>query len=151
MDIPGCRKAWRFSEPAPCVSPNISTCGSCEPPERDYLIGFYNTLAMIQTECFMGRSVHSRWHLLTDADMKHLEWLHEHVRNEYEHFVPKLYMAPSEDLLHATRICLAGSDAVLFESNNVLFQEVPQEPLRALLSSVIGKVDDHGKKLGKIG
>jgi len=140
--IPECKKAWRFSEPAPCAPPNTSTRCSAQPSDRNYLIGFYDTLAMIQTECFMGRFVHSRWRFLPDMDMKHLEWLHERIRNEYEHFVPKFYIAPARDLLQASRICIDVSDNVLFESNNVLFHGMSQEPLRSLLRSVFGKVND---------
>lgn len=141
-----CKRAWRFSEPAPCKTPQPTTGIAAKLANRDYLIGFYDALAMIQTECFMGRFVHSRWSLLPDADMRHLEWLHERIRNEYEHFIPKLYIAPSQDLLRAAHICLAGSDSMLFESNNVLFHAVSQEPLRSLMNSVLEKVHEHERE-----
>jgi len=144
--VSGCRKAWRFSEPAPCAPPNISTSKSAQSPKRDHLIQFYDAVAMIQTECFMGQPGHSSWRRLPDTEMKDLEWLHEHVRNDYEHFVPKTYSAPSRDLLHAASVCLACSETLLSESNNVLFHEVPSK-LRSLLRSVLGTIYDHEKKV----
>lgn len=144
--VSGCKDAWRFSEPAPSAPPNMARSSAAQTPDRDYLIGFYDALAMIQTECFMGRFVHSRWRLIRDANMEHLEWLHEGVRNEYEHFVPKLYVAPSRDLLLAASICITASDDVIFESQNVLFHEMPPDQLRTLLKSVIGKIHEHETK-----
>ena len=145
-DIPQCRKAWRFSEPSACAPPRVSTSNPAQSRHRDFLIGLYDALAMIQTECFMDRSVHSRWQRVSDQDMQHFEWLHERVRNEYEHFIPKLYIAPSSDLLHAASLCLTTADVVVFESNNVLFHEMPRETLRNLLKSVLAKVDEHEKQ-----
>jgi hypothetical protein len=141
-----CRKAWRFSEPAHCPRPNISTSKSAQSPEREHLIHFYDALAMIQTECFMGQPGHSSWRPLPDSEMKDLEWLNECVRNDYEHFVPRSYGAFSQDLLHSASVCLAGSQALLSESNNVLFHDVPPQ-LRGLLRSVLETIYDHEKRV----
>ena len=78
---------------------------------------------MIQTECFMGQLVHSKAVPLADDSMATLEWLHERVRNEYEHFVPKYYSSPVSDLVAATDLCLRVAQALLFESGNARLQE----------------------------
>ncbi len=144
--IPQCSKAWRFSEPATCGPPSRSPSSPAQPPDRDYLIGFYDALAMIQTVCFMGRFAHSRWQRIPDQDMGHFQWLHERVRNEYEHFVPKLYLAPARDLLHVASRCLATSDFVIFESNNVLFHEMPPETLRSLMTSALARIHEREER-----
>jgi hypothetical protein len=38
----------------------------------------------------MGQFVHSAVVPVCDEDMKTLEWLHEEIRNEYEHFIPSI-------------------------------------------------------------
>ncbi len=86
----------------------------------DFLIPYYDALAMIQTECFMSRFVHSKVVSVTDAEMKLLEWLHENVRNEYEHFVPKYYLAPVNDLIECSSICVKLSNELLFKCGNVV-------------------------------
>jgi hypothetical protein len=90
-----------------------------EPKFDDYLISFYDSLAMIQTECFMHKFVDSKEVLVSDDEMKQLEWLHENIRNEYEHFVPKSYSAPSLDLIELTILSLHLSKKLLFDSKNV--------------------------------
>lgn len=115
--VHGCKKAWRFSAPAPCEQPDPSLPRAEEP--EDYLIGFYDALAMIQTDCFMGQFVHSKVVPVPDESMATLEWLHERIRNEYEHFVPKYYSSPVVDLVAATDLCLRVAQALLFESGNV--------------------------------
>jgi len=135
---PSCRLAWRYSLPEPCEAPPMPTT-DVEPEQvkRDeYLIGFYDAVAMIQTECFMGQLVHSRIVAVCDADMKTLEWLHEEIRNEYEHFVPKGYMAPVQDLLAAAASCLRLARMCLFESGNILFHSVPRDRLERLFQQV---------------
>lgn len=116
-----CKIAWRFSAPAPCDPPDPSLPRAEEPD--DHLIGFYDALAMIQTDCFMGQSVHSKVVPVADESMATLEWLHQRVRNEYEHFVPKYYSSPVVDLVAATDLCLRVAQALLFESENVRLEE----------------------------
>jgi hypothetical protein len=136
--VPGCRLAWRYSQPEPCQAPPMPTIDAePEQAKRDeYLVGFYDALAMIQTECFMGQLVHSKIVAVSDADMKTLEWLHEEIRNEYEHFVPKGYMAPWQDLVMAAATCRQLAQMCLFESGNILFHDVPRDRLEQLLQHV---------------
>ena len=114
---------------------------------EEYLIGFYDALAMMQSECFMGQFTHSKTVPLPDDDMKTLEWLHERIRNEYEHFVPKYYSAPVTDLLGATRLSLDVSGRLLFESVNVLFHAIAQDDLQTLFDGVIAALS---RKAGEV-
>ncbi|MCJ7800991.1 MAG: hypothetical protein MUP82_01385, partial [Candidatus Marinimicrobia bacterium] len=70
INIKGCNKAWRFSIPIHSKKPEVLKGRSKTPLENDYLIGFYNALAMIQTECFMARYVMSKPINITDDGMK---------------------------------------------------------------------------------
>ena len=146
VPISDCRKAWRFSDPAVCSQPTVST--SVEVPlavGKEHLIGFYDALAMIQTECFMHRFMFSKSILISNEDMKTFEWLHESIRNEYEHFVPKFYWAAVHELLMVTELCLSVSKALLFESGNILFHTVLKEPLEELLDAVFKGVVSHSR------
>ncbi|MDD1778938.1 MAG: hypothetical protein LUQ65_12305 [Candidatus Helarchaeota archaeon] len=151
VPIKGCRKAWRFSDPAVYTQLPMST--SVEVPlavGKEYLIGFYDALAMIQTECFMGGVIFhkpiliSEW--ISDEEMKTFEWLHEDIRNEYEHFKPKFYRVGVHELLMAAELCLSVSKVLLFESVNVIFHTVTKKSLKELLESVFKGVVSHSKR-----
>ena len=114
--ISGCDKAWRFSKPVECEPPEFIP--KLSSPE-DFLISFYDALAMIQSECFMKRSFISKTIFVPDEEMKALEWLHENVRNEYEHFKPELYGAPIFDLGKTSIISLILTKKLIFETGNV--------------------------------
>lgn len=103
---------------------------------QDYLIGFYDALAMIQTKCFMGQFVHSAVVPVCDEDMKTLEWLHEEIRNEYEHFIPKYYTAPVQDLLVAADLCLHLAHKLLFDSENVRFRAISRKILEGSFKEI---------------
>jgi hypothetical protein len=132
-----CKKAWRFSTPATCKAPRLVENNRQTEP-GDYLIGFYDALAMIQTDCFMGHFVHSRIVPVSDPEMRTLEWLHERIRNEYEHFVPKYYTAPVTELAAAAAVCVRLSKTLLFESGNVLFHGIPREELERRIDTILG-------------
>lgn len=133
VSVKGCSCAWRFSKPKTCEEPTGNKVGKSQHDNQDYLIGFYDALAMIQTECFMGKYVHSNSVPVSDIQMKTLEWLHERIRNEYEHFVPKFYTAPINDLLEAAELCLHLAIALLFKSGNVLFVDDTSNNIKVLL------------------
>ena len=120
IKIDECEKAWRFSEPKACEEAN-------EQPKNktnsNFLISFYDTLAMVQTECFMKRYIHSKAIYIENEKMKLLEWLHEKIRNEYEHFIPKLYIAPIYDLLYVSNLCMDISKKLIFKSGNIIIYE----------------------------
>ncbi len=134
IDIKGCKKAWRFSVPIHSKKSEELNIKSEIPPFDDYLKSFYDVLAMIQTECFMARYVMSKPIKITDDEMKKLEWLHEKIRNEYEHFIPKLYLAPILDLLEASLICIDKTENLIFKSGNIFQSDLPDT-----IISLLGK------------
>jgi hypothetical protein len=142
VPIEGCKPAWRFSDPVVCPQPSESTINDVflknvfRPLHKARLIGFYDALAMIQTECFMHQSISSKSIPISDEDMKTFKWLHENIRNEYEHFLLESYWAPVYDLLWAVQRCLSVSKELLFESGNVDFHKVTKESLKELLELV---------------
>jgi hypothetical protein len=83
------------------------------------LIGFYDALAMIQAECFMNQWYSGGPVPVSDEDMQTLQWLHECVRNEYEHFVPKFFHAPRSSLAGAGTLCLHLASALLYNKHPV--------------------------------
>lgn len=133
--IQGCTSAWRFSDPQPCDAPQIDPSARRAEPD-EYLIGFYDALAMIQTECFMDQFTHSKVVPVSDEDMRTLEWLHERIRNEYEHFIPKYYSAPVTDLVAAAGLSLRLAGQLLFQSGNPLFHSTPRAQLEELFDQV---------------
>ena len=142
VKIDGCDKAWRFSDPVASAQPPENRINEVflknvfRSLDEAWLIGFYDALAMIQTENFMQQFIFSKSIMISDEDMKAFEWLHESIRNEYEHFIPKLYWAPVYDLLWVTQHCLSVSKELLFESGNVDFHKVTKESLKQLLELV---------------
>jgi hypothetical protein len=136
VPVPGCSQAWRFSEPVLCAEPEIDYTQIPELRRDDYLISFYDALAMIQSECFMHQYVMSREVAVSDDEMKQLEWLHEDIRNEYEHFVPKGYSAPVRTLIQLTILSLRVSREVLFDSKNV-FPSSDHEKIAGTIDNII--------------
>lgn len=118
-DIEGCSKAWRYSEPVLEIPPcSLEQEGSKSDPSNR-LLGFYDLLAMIQAPCFMIQYIHSAVVSISDTEMQLLEWLHEKIRNDFEHFIPKTLLVPSDDCLRVSRICLRLAIDILMKSNNV--------------------------------
>jgi hypothetical protein len=118
-NIKECDKAWRYSNPLLEAPPPFEEKGAAVPPPDDHLFGFYDLLAMIQTPCFMIRYVHSAVVSVSDAEMRLLEWLHESIRNDFEHFIPKILLALSDDCLEASETCLRLAIRLVTTSNNI--------------------------------
>ncbi|MFH0989813.1 MAG: hypothetical protein V1799_07345 [bacterium] len=144
--IPGCKKAWRFS--APITVQSHFQGGHTEMPSEDFLIPFYDALAMVQADCFMHRFVDSIAVKVSDQEMSILEWLHEAIRNEYEHFVPKAYSSPIKHLLQAAQLAILKAYACLLDSNNVSFysHSVTLSNMECKLNSVMAIIDSHFSK-----
>ena len=142
--IPGCKHAWRFSSPVE-VKRLFENVERTLPPEENYLIPFYDALAKAQAELFMLQFGHSQVVKLTNAELKTLEWLHENIRNNYEHFVPMAFTAPTKKLLVASRLALCTAQACLFESNNVLYfdHSIPKAKMEDMIVHLIDLVDSH--------
>ena len=104
-----CKFAWRYS--APMVVKNINA-SDFKPSDnilknkKEYLLGFYDLLAMIQTECFMRKYDIVMPINLKDKQIQLLEGLHEQVRNEYEHFIPILYAVNKTGIINSSDLCL---------------------------------------------
>ena len=96
------------------------------------LVGFFELLAMIQTECFMSRMVQTRPVVVSDGDMRTLEWLHRSIRNEFEHFMPKVYGADLGDLRQGAKTSVALSLRLLEESGNIWLLDQHADLLPAL-------------------
>lgn len=166
QSIPGCKHGWRFSTPTIVQSffgsdksgQRSSWAGRIvsfvrnlfrrqKPPAKseDFLIPFHDALAMVQAGCFMHQYVHSQAVSISDREMNLMEWLHERIRNEYEHFIPKGYSAPVNDLLQATKVALAKASACLFESNNVIYysHSVPKSEMQSMFQRVVALVESH--------
>jgi len=119
VSIKECHYAWRFSEPKLCDPPKIENLQNILRPEK-YLKGFYDLLAMIQSDCFMSRYVMSTPVHISDQKILSIEWLHGYVRNEFEHFIPKTYSVNKKNLKDASLACLELAYELLFDSKNVL-------------------------------
>lgn len=149
--ISGCELAWRFSNPAIVGSFPRNDSLPATSNSEDYLISFYDALAMVQTECFAHQYVHSQEVQFTDEEMKLLEWLHENIRNRYEHFVPMSYSAPIRDLLLAAQVAVSKARASVFDSHNVLFfdHSVPEASFRDKFDNVLAMIDSAFDRLDK--
>lgn len=133
----GCKKAWRYTQPVtieerelPSANTGDSGTGNNNDDWDDIvsfasrdLRGFYDMLAMIQAECFMEQYCDATPVHVTDEEMWLLEWLHEEIRNEYEHFMPKTYGVCCHTVTKATLTCLSISKKLLNESGNIISYE----------------------------
>ena len=120
-NIDKCKHAWRYSNPIPTREPTIMKDPFDINDISDYLQSFYELLAKIQAECFMSHYVHSKPIQVSIDEMILLEWLHEKIRNEFEHFIPKYYSVSIPDLIDSSILCMKLSYKLLFESGNVIF------------------------------
>ena len=152
ISIDGCDKAWRFSIPEslnPQPEPfeqendtNTTETPSDDRPMDDFLVPFYDALAMIQAENFMETMVHSKKVSVSNEDMHNLELLHESVRNPYEHFVPCTRLAPKTLLCSVTKLCISLSRELLFESGNVHFYiETEKEGITNFINQISSKLE----------
>ena len=79
IPVVGCRKAWRFSPPQPCSPPKLAPApaqAQDSVADNEHLIGFYDLLAMTQTDCFMGHVYGARPAQISDEELREIEWLH---------------------------------------------------------------------------
>ncbi len=120
VSVKGRKYAWRYSDPAVIREP--PTLEDNHHPTRvsDYLQSFYELLAKVQTKCFMSQYFDSKPIQINDNEVALLEWLHEEIRNEFEHFIPKLYSVSTSDSIASSILCLELTFKLLFESRNVI-------------------------------
>jgi hypothetical protein len=143
--VAGCNFAWRFSIPVVVDSFFQSNTAEATTDSDDFLIPFYDALAMIQTECFVHQYVHSQEVTFTDEEMKLMEWLHEYIRNKYEHFVPKGYSAPIQSLLLVSKVALNKARQSLFHTQNVHFIDHPisQKLMQDKFVAILKIIESH--------
>lgn len=135
ININKCKHAWRYGDPIPTQDPKIINDPFDITEMSDYLQNFYELLAKIQAECFMSQNVFSSKSIqISNDEMILLEWLHERIRNEFEHFIPKHYSVLISDLVDSSILCLKFSFKLLFESGNVIFHTD-----NSLMKSIIDK------------
>lgn len=140
IPVIGCKKAWRFSPPQPCSRPQFAP-GQAQHSIADdeRLIGFYDLLAMIQTECFMGHLHGARPATISDEELREIEWLHDNVRNEFEHYIPKSYYVDISVLIPAAHLALRLTKWILYDSHTVLSIFIPRGT-RTRLSRIISRL-----------
>jgi hypothetical protein len=124
--VVGCRRAWRFSQPKAIPPPSASLKTTPTPTRKEYLIAFYDLLAMVQADCFMSRTFGARHANVNDQDLQEIEWLHENVRNEFEHYIPKAYYVDRKSLLTASHIALRLTFWLLRESRSIIGANIPR-------------------------
>lgn len=122
--VTGCQKAWRLSAPVPCAPPSFTSSPSAKnttkhTPPDEILIGFYTLLAMIQSDCFMVHSYGTTSTQISDEELRLLEWLHENIRNEFEHYIPKSYWVGTPGLVAASHLALRITQWLLRDSGTI--------------------------------
>lgn len=115
--VVGCDDAWVYSIPAASTAPEPPASRKEEGSDR--LIGFFDALAMIQCKRFMSRLTMSKPVPVALEAIQTLEWLYKKVRHEYEHFIPKSYASPIQELLDASEVCVRLSHELIFASGTV--------------------------------
>lgn len=88
----------------------------------------------------MHRYVHSDVVSVSDTEVHLLEWLHEEIRNDFEHFIPKKLLVCSDDCLRAAELCLQLAMDLLTKSNNVNVLSCEMEALQTELNSTLVSV-----------
>ena len=121
VNVEDCNYAWRFSTPQVISNYKFGNNSIRDIEDRDYLIGFYDLLAMIQCDYFMKYYTQATTIIINDKELKDLEWLHQEIRNKYEHFIPKAYGAPINDLLYVSQICIRICEEILVNPTNIYF------------------------------
>lgn len=131
LKVPGCELAWKYSTPEPSkeseqsVEPNSITTEEKETSTKRSLISFFDGLAMVQAEIFMGRYVDSKPISISKEETILLEWTHKIIEGEFEKFIPKLYSVSAQDLVLAACLCVSISKNLLFNCGLLLNHELP--------------------------
>lgn len=140
-NIENCRYAWRFSKPEVITDYSEKNVAR-DIEDRDYLIGFYDLLAMIQCDFFMIYHTQAKTIVISDEELCDLEWLHQSIRNKYEHFVPSAYGAPINDLLFVSLLCNRICQEILVDSRNIYFVK-DYSIFKTLLKNIKEKIETN--------
>lgn len=151
--VPGCNHVWRFSAPVACPPPELPPASEhLKSLARDatrtnrHLIGFCDALAMIQTDCYMGRYMYATPVLVSDEEMSILEGVHDDIRNMYEHLTLDLYSAPGKALRLAAALCLRLTESLLFKSGTVVPDTEEHPSLKSLVASCKGWLEPTSRQ-----
>jgi len=139
--VKGCKKAWRYCKPTVIKKPAISDKSIDVSSMSDYLQSFYELLAKVQAECFMSQYFHSEPIHVTDREMNLLKWLHEEIRNEFEHFILKQYYVAIYDSIASTILCFQLSVKLLFKSGNVI-PHTDMSPIKDSINNIIDRLKE---------
>ncbi len=139
--IDGCKNAWRFSDGKECLPPEVKENDSNFVKPGNKLLPFYDLLARIQSPAFMRRYTFSKAIIINDDEMYTLEWLHESIRNDYEHFIPRFKLGNKHELANASLLCLTISKKLLMESGNIISTYITNEEIERPLFDAIIKLD----------
>ena len=82
-----------------------------ETKKGDKLVGFWEALELCQNPDVMRMLIHSKPLVLTQDQKKSLEFLTNELRNNFEHYLPKLW---SIELHGLTRIAMDALDVIHF-------------------------------------
>ena len=138
LKIKDCKSVWRYSEPAECAKPEFTDSDIKEEPSKQKLIPFEEMLAMIQTDCCMKKYIHSQPVSISDGEMQTFDWLHNRVRNEFEHFIPTGYLVEKESLRNSSALALKILKELFHESGTVI--PYKRFPGRRLLDCLIKNI-----------
>jgi len=92
-----------------------------------HLKDFYLLLALIQTKYFSNCFNRNKMIEITDEEMLDLEFLHENIRNEYEHFSLGFYGNKVDVLVKVSGLCSNIIKKLLLESVNVGALKLPEK------------------------
>lgn len=137
--LKNCKIAWRYSSPVVCEEPsNDRELKSWENVD-DFLISFWDALAMIQAENYMHPYIHSRPVHVSDSEMEILEWLHEEFRGRIEHFMPTSWSIHKNKLLKPTQVCIKLIYELLYNSGLLLEHKFPDD-LKEIIREINTKI-----------
>ena len=120
-----CKNAWRFAEPVVIDTNEVDENKIYRDDNYEkYLVSFYDLLAMIQCDYFMKYFSSAETIVITNDDLAYLDWLHEEIRNEYEHFIPKSYGAPINNLIYSSILCIDICKKLIVETSNIYVRQL---------------------------
>lgn len=100
--VKDCRHAYRIKW-EPC-DPPAESFAAYEPFPSTNLVGFWTALARVQDHIlWMARLSNTRALDLSDDQMRNIFWLHEFVRNEFVHFIPKTQTISIKSILTTSK------------------------------------------------
>jgi hypothetical protein len=142
--VGNCKKAWKFSNPTSIDVNEIDENNLSRDNDdyEKYLVSFYDLLAMIQCDYFMKFFSGAETIVLTNEDLVTLEWLHEKIRNEYEHFIPKSHGAPINDLIYSSILCLDICKRLLVETSNIYLLQL-RDKFKHPLENICYKLNNY--------